>query len=131
MSTAGPTPFVCVTYHAKCANACCKELKLGKESLGRSAGRLVARLGIFCMHSTIAELNSSNDFLVGPIKVVVAAYKKSFVNATFGIIHAQIALLAKILQHSTANFTIMRFDSHQQQQQQRWRQLATGNLATW
>jgi len=53
----------------------------------------------------------ANDFLVvSQLKTLVVVVAAEIIcNATFGIIHAQIACDSrKILQHSTANFTIMR-----------------------
>lgn len=87
-------------------------------------------------------------FLLGPIKVCGSCCRcccccclwQIIFNATFGIIHAQIAPLAKILQHSAANFTIMRCDSSSsndgdkcQWQTQHWQpgNVQRGSIGNW
>lgn len=87
-------------------------------------------------------------FLLGPIKVCGSCCRcccccclwQIICNATFGIIHAQIAPLAKILQHSAANFTIMRCDSSSsndgdkcQWQTQHWQpgNVQRGSIGNW
>jgi len=77
----------------------------GEQGVGQKSGR--RRPMAMCW---------ANDFLVvSQLKTLVVVVAAEIIcNATFGIIHAQIACDSrKILQHSTANFTIMRLQSIQ------------------